>query len=73
MRTFAYNEQGLEFPVLVTEDEIRRTYWPYWCGEMTKRGKTDMITWANCLDDWLVVNWAWEITSASPAPAPAVD
>lgn len=60
-RRFAYNELGEDNPVVVDEDEIRRTYWDYWTEQMTKVGKADKINWADCLDDFQVVNWAWEI------------
>lgn len=76
MRKFAYNELGHDEPVVVTEDEIRATYWPYWVGEMNKaieRGSLnvtpEMITWENCLDDFIVVNWAWELPpDENPTP-----
>jgi hypothetical protein len=61
VRRFAYNEQGHDEPVVVTEDDIRRIYYDYWCLEMTRAGKADQISWDNCVDDFLVVNWAWEL------------
>lgn len=60
-KQFAYNELGEDNPVVVDEDEIRRTYWPYWQEQMTKAGKQDLISWEHCLDDFIVVNWAWEL------------
>lgn len=63
IRRFAFNEQGQDKPVVMTEDEIRSTYWDYWVGQMTKKfgPESDRINWENCLDDFLVVNWAWEV------------
>lgn len=67
-RRFAYNELGEVNPVIVDEDEIRRIYWPYWVEQMTAaklRGQLNAlgaeINWDNCLDEWIVVNWAWEV------------
>lgn len=68
-RHFAYNELGQDNPVVVDEDEIRRTYWPHWVEQMEaarERGSTIPITWENCLLDFQVVNWAWEITDEDP-------
>lgn len=65
LRKFAYNELGQDQPVIVTEDDIRQTYWSYWKGEMEKRLAEGIsrapITWEYCLDDWIVCNWAWEV------------
>ena len=81
MRTFAYNDitgepdaPGHE-TVVITEAEILDRYYPYWSAHMLKRGGlSPRITPANCIDDFVVVNWAWELpTSTTPAPAPAAD
>jgi len=47
----------------VTEQDILDVYWPYWKEKMEhKYGKnSDMITHENCIDDYVVVHWAWEI------------
>ncbi len=42
------------------QDQILNSYYPYWKGKMLEAGKGDMITTENCLDDWIVVNWAVE-------------
>lgn len=45
--------------VVLSEEEILRDYWPYWSEKMKSKGFTD-LTKEDCLDDWIVVNWAWE-------------
>jgi len=74
VRRFAYNDitgepdaPGHE-TVVVTEDDILRDYWPYWTTQMLKRGgRSPLMTVANCIDDFLVVNWAWELTDGETA------
>ena len=52
-------------PRLITEQEIRVEYWPYWYERMCKKfGKEEVdskFTFEDCLDDWVIVNWAWEV------------
>jgi hypothetical protein len=68
-RYYSYNEFDEDFEeygyvVTKSEDEIREEYWPYWYGKMCdKFGKENVdskYTFEDCLDDWIVVNWAWE-------------
>lgn len=70
MRSFRYNEPGelsedgegiTNNVITVTEDEIRRLYYPYWARQMWRVGKQDQISFEACLEDWLTVHWAWEI------------
>ena len=65
MRVFKYNEYEDTEPRLITEQEIRVEYWPYWYERMCKKfGKQEVdnkFTFEDCLDDWVIVNWAWEI------------
>lgn len=49
---------GPGYFVTMTEREILRTFYEYWRGEMVKAGKLDEITPENCIQDWVVVNWA---------------
>lgn len=73
MRYFSYNEYDPDHPlanetggyvVTMSESEIRKTYWPYWYERMCKKfGKTEVdakFTFEDCLDDWVITNWAWE-------------
>jgi hypothetical protein len=53
-------------PVYTTlsEQEILDQYWDHWYGMMCKKyGKEEVdAKWCkqDCIDDWVVVNWAWE-------------
>ena len=46
----------------ITEDEILEDYWSYWSDKMIKKFGYghELITKEKCIDDWIVVNWAWE-------------
>ena len=60
MRYFSYNvptEDG-NIVVTVSEDEIRKNYYPYWVGRL--EGWEDSCTFEDCLEDWRTVHWAWE-------------
>lgn len=72
MRYFCYNEpifdeQGNRIDnevIVLSEDEICEKYWDYWYDQMCEKyGKEHVdanYCWEDCLDDWVVVNWAWE-------------
>lgn len=45
----------------LTEEEILNNYWDYWCEQMIKVHKIPKITEKNCIDDFVVVNWAWRV------------
>jgi hypothetical protein len=66
MRYFSYNEVG-EGVVTVSEDDIRKYYWPYWynrmCEKYGQKYVDDIYSFKECLDDWMVINWAWEVES----------
>ena len=68
MRYFCYNEY-VEDPntnsvVTVSEEDVRRDYYPYWYDKMCKKFGKEVVdrdySFKDCLDDWIVVNWAWE-------------
>lgn len=64
MRKFRYNEQGDDgenVVVTITEDEVFATYWPWWQEQMRKAGKGDEISREACIEDFLIVNWAWTV------------
>jgi hypothetical protein len=50
----------------MSEDEIREDYWDHWyflmCKKFGKEHVDKNYSFADCLDDWIVVNWAWEST-----------
>jgi hypothetical protein len=68
MRYYSYNELGDDGENLVvtkSEEDVRKEYWPYWYGRMCEKfGKDhvdDLYNFEDCLDDWFVVNLAWEV------------
>ena len=73
MRYFSYNEYDPNslfadetggYIVTVSEDDIKRKYWPYWYNRMCAKYEQSYVdenyTFEDCLEDWIVVNWAWE-------------
>ena len=67
MRYYCYNElveDGEDPVVTVSEDDIRKNYYPHWYERMCKKYSKDHVdatySFEDCLDDWVVVNWAWE-------------
>ena len=68
MRYYCYNEYT-EDPnanpvVTVSEEDVRRDYYPFWYDKMCKKYSKEHVdktySFEDCLDDWIVVNWAWE-------------
>lgn len=47
-----------------SEEQILREYYQYWMGQMVEKFGIDEVirnyTTQDCIDDWVVVNWAWE-------------
>ena len=65
MRYFTYAEPGPNdepLEITMSEKEIFDTYWPHWYSLMVKKYGNDhpLINFENCLEDWVVVNWAIE-------------
>lgn len=73
MRYFCCNEYDPEHSLsdetggyikVLSENDILHEYWPHWYQQMCKRfGKEHVdknYSFQDCLDDWIVVNWAWE-------------
>lgn len=81
MRYFSYNEpiwddnciDGVyqikgNRVITVSEDHIRRTYFPYWKKRVEDtRGiaAAAEYTFEDCLMDFIVLYWAWEVTPAA--------
>lgn len=74
-RYFSYNEYDPEssrsdetggYVDTVSEDYIREHYWPYWynrmCIKFGKEHVDKIYSFEDCLSDWIIVNWAWEVT-----------
>ena len=68
VRYFSYNEYvddpSANSVVTVSEEDVRRDYYPYWYDKMCKKFGKEVVdrdySFEDCLDDWIVVNWAWE-------------
>jgi hypothetical protein len=76
MRYYSYNEYDPDSPladasggyvVTVSEEDVRRTYWPYWYKRMCERYGAEVVDrdycFEDCLTDWETVNWAWRVDS----------
>lgn len=62
MRYFSYNELGVDVPTTVSEDHIRETYYDYWLEQITKKyGENHDFCFLDCIEDWMIVYWAWEV------------
>jgi hypothetical protein len=65
-KKWTYMEPGPDMePVYVTmsEDEILATYYPWWSEELRRIGREHLISPKNCIEDWVVVNWAWRVNA----------
>ena len=73
MRYFCYNKYDPDslladetggYVKVMSEDEILHEYWPHWYQKMCSKFGKDHVdknySFHDCLDDWIVVNWAWE-------------
>lgn len=70
MRYFSYVIRDLSRPAdnncidTVSEDDIRRTYWPDWYSNMCEKYEQSYVdenySFEDCLEDWIVVHQAWE-------------
>ena len=43
-----------------SEDQILKSYYPHWCGNMIQNRAAPDLNPKNCIDDWCVVHWAVE-------------
>lgn len=79
MKYWSYNEplwHGDEIignaVMTLSEEEIIKEYYPYWEAEMIKKWGEERFRkeWCkrDCIDCWVVVNWAWEVTEKTHEP-----
>jgi hypothetical protein len=63
--SFAYPVDGEDCVETMSEDEIRKEYYPWWYGKMCEKyGKEHVdatYSFEECLEDWKIVHWAWEV------------
>lgn len=62
MKYYAYNEPDPDRVEVLSETEVLDFYWNYWSTCMLLVGKLPLVTVYNCIDDFCVVHWAWEIS-----------
>jgi len=64
------DDNGNDEVITMSEEEILDVYWEYWKGSMevavTKKNtvaynKPEMITKENCIENWVIVNWAYPV------------
>jgi hypothetical protein len=48
--------------IVQTEDEIMSYFYDYWCSKMREVGKEDEISKELCLQDWMMLHYATEVT-----------
>lgn len=65
MKTYLYwqyDEPYPEEPTEMTEQAILGFFWDYWKGKMNAKFGPNYhgTTKEACIEDWVVVNWAWE-------------
>jgi hypothetical protein len=66
LRKFKYvepDEDDQVKEVILTEEDIMAEYWEFWSRKMAEKFGEDheLITQQNCLEDWLVSHWAFEV------------
>lgn len=59
IRYFKYSDQTGDY--ILSEENIIEEYWDYWCKRMEHVGKKELINPENCIHDFCVINWAFEI------------
>lgn len=53
-------EHGQHVQETWSEDQILKSYYPYWCSMMIQNVAAPDLCEKNCIDDWCVVHWAME-------------
>ena len=64
MKYFAFCEPDPDRVLVLSELELLDQYWDYWSKMMLKANKSPLITPKNCIQDFCVVHWAWEVPEA---------
>lgn len=60
---WCYDEPSPEGDVhkVFSEKEVVELYMPYWSDKMTNMGMEDYISDVECIDDWIVLHWAYKV------------
>ena len=59
MKIYKYCDLDGEY--YITEAQIIEQYFPYWSKMMGKAGKKTLISYKNCIEDFCIIHWAWEV------------
>lgn len=74
MRKFqiaSYTDSGVQFDEIWTEKDILHSDWAkIWFTRAVDSGKCYDISDKNCLEDWLVINWALELLEDGTTKTP---
>lgn len=54
-----YGKEGKEETRTLSEAQIIKQFFPWWSKRMREADKGHLINHQNCIDDWVVINWAW--------------
>ena len=65
--SIAYPDGDNDVVETLSEAEILSEYWDYWYELMCKKYGKDEVdanySKQDCIDDWVIVHWAWESTN----------
>ncbi len=59
MKYYKYSDQDGDH--IISEEQILKEYWDYWRERMEQAGKEDLINPENCIYDFCVIHWAFEL------------
>jgi|AntDeeMinimDraft_6_1070357.scaffolds.fasta_scaffold07717_1 hypothetical protein len=54
------DDEGNNVDEILSERDIIKQYFDFWSRRMSAVGKEHLISYENCIEDWVVVNWAEE-------------
>lgn len=55
------DDEGNAIEEVVTEREIIDSYFDYWSQQMVMSGKAHQVSYKNCIEYWVTINWAMEV------------
>lgn len=65
-----YDTDGSDYVKTYSEDDILAEYWDFWydkmCYTLGKELVDEEFTKEDCINDWVLVNWAWEVENEYP-------
>ncbi len=68
MIKYKYQDPSGEY--IITREEILKQYYTWWCEQMRKVNKESEISEEACIQDFIIVHWAWEIKEEENANHP---